>query len=270
MQDFLSLIAHHGYAVVFAVVLAEAIGLPVPAALALLAAGAAVASGVLSAPVLLLVAVSGMLLGDSLLFVLGRHMGWALLGLLCKMSVNPETCILRSAESFYKRGKITLVIAKFIPGINTMAPPLAGSMLMRPLLFLQLDLAGALLYALAYGAVGFLFRDFLAAVTHGFQTAGHAVGAVLLIGLIAYIVYRIWLYRKHSIYRIVPRVQVEELARKLASEDKSKVLLVDVRSHGYYDANSARIQNSIRLEPNNLAEEIKNLPKDKDIYVYCT
>jgi len=270
MQDFLSLIAHHGYAVVFAVVLAEAIGLPVPAALALLAAGAAVASGILSAPAVLLVAVAGMLLGDSLLFVLGRHMGWALLGLLCKMSVNPETCILRSAESFYKRGKVTLVIAKFIPGINTMAPPLAGSMLMRPLLFFQLDLAGALLYALAYGALGFLFRDFLAALTHGFQTAGHAVGAVLLIGLIAYIVYRIWLYRKHSIYRIVPRVQVEELARKLASEDKSKVLLVDVRSHGYYDANSARIQNSIRLEPNNLAEEIKNLPKDKDIYVYCT
>ena len=270
MHDFLSLIAHHGYAVVFAVVLAEAIGLPVPAALALLAAGAAVASGSLSAPALLLVAVVGMLVGDSLLFVLGRYMGWNLLGLLCKMSANPETCILRSAESFYKRGKITLVIAKFIPGINTMAPPLAGSMKMPPLLFLQLDVAGALLYALAYGALGFLFRDFLVAITHGFQTAGRAVEIVLLIGLVAYIVYRVRLYRKHSIYRIVPRVQVEELARKLASEDKDNVLLVDVRSHGYYDAKAARIQNSIRLEPNNLAEEIKNLPKDKDIYVYCT
>src|SRR5437899_7199739 len=270
MHDFLSLIAHHGYAVVFAVVLAEAIGLPVPAALALLAAGAAVASGSLSAPALLLVAVVGMLVGDSLLFVLGRYMGWNLLGLLCKLSANPETCILRSAESFYKRGKITLVIAKFIPGINTMAPPLAGSMKMPPLLFLQLDVAGALLYALAYGALGFLFRDFLVAITHGFQTAGSAVEIVLLIGLIAYIVYRVSLYRKHSIYRIVPRVQVEELARKLASEDKDNVLLVDVRSHGYYDAKAARIQNSIRLEPNNLAEEIKNLPKDKDIYVYCT
>ena len=270
MTDFLSMIAHHGYAVVFVVVLAEAIGLPVPAAIALLAAGAAVASGVLSAPALLLVAVVGMLLGDSLLFVLGRHMGWALLGLLCKVSANPETCILRSAESFYKRGKLTLVIAKFIPGINTMAPPLAGSMLMRPMLFLQLDLAGAVLYTVAYGTLGFLFRDFLVAMTHGFQAAGHAVEAVLLIGLIAYIVYRVWLYRKHSIYRIVPRVQVEELARKLSSEDKDNVLLVDVRSHGYYDANAARIQNSIRIEPNNLAEEIKNLPKDKDIYVYCT
>ena len=270
MHDFLSLISHHGYAVVFVVVLAEALGLPVPAAIALLAAGTAVASGVLSAPVLLLVAVLGMLVGDSLLFILGRYMGWNLLGWLCKLSVNPETCILRSAESFYKRGKITLVIAKFIPGINTMAPPLAGSMKMDPLLFLQLDLAGATLYALAYGILGFLFRDFLVAITHGFQTAGRAVEMVLLVGLIAYIAYRVSLYRKHSIYRIVPRVQVEELARKLASENEAHPLLVDVRSHGYYDANAARIKGSIRVEPNNLEEEIKNLPKDKDIYVYCT
>ena len=141
---------------------------------------------------------------------------------------------------------------------------------MRPMLFFQLDLAGAALYAVAYASLGFLFRDFLVAITHGFQTASRAVEMVLLLGLIAYIVYRVQLYRKHSIYRIVPRVQVEELARKLASEDKSNVLLVDVRSHGYYDPNAARIQNSIRLEPNNLPEEIKNLPKDKDIYVYCT
>ena len=265
MHDFLSLIAHHGYAVVFLVVLAEAVGLPVPAAIALLAAGAAVASGALRAPVLLLVAVIGMLIGDSLLFVLGRYMGWSLLGWLCKLSANPETCIMRSAESF------TLVIAKFIPGVNTMAPPLAGSMLMRPMLFFQLDLAGAVLYAAAYASLGFLFRDFLVAITRGFQTAGRAVEMVLLIGLLGYIIYRIGLYRKHSIYRIVPRVQVEELARKLASEnDQAHPILVDVRSHGYYDPNAARIKGSIRVEPNNLAEEIKNLPKDKDIYVYCT
>ena len=99
-----------------------------------------------------------MLLGDSLLFIMGRYMGWGLLGFLCKLSVNPETCILRSAESFYKRGKATLLFAKFIPGINTMAPPLAGSMKMRPDIFLRFDLAGASLYAMVYIAAGYLFR----------------------------------------------------------------------------------------------------------------
>jgi membrane protein DedA with SNARE-associated domain len=270
MADFLSLIEKHGYILVFAIVLAEALGLPVPAAVALVTGGAAAAAGILSAPVLLVLATLAMLLGDSLLYVLGRYMGWALLGLLCRLSVNPETCILRSAESFYKRGKITLVIAKFIPGVNTMAPPLAGSMKMRPLQFLRFDLAGALLYAMAYLTLGFLFRDVLKTILRGFLTARHALTAVLLIALLAYVVYRVWLFRKYAIYRVVPRVQVRELANKLASEENGKILIVDVRSHGYYDSGTERIKGSIRIEPNNLEEEIKNLSRDKNIYLYCT
>jgi membrane protein DedA with SNARE-associated domain len=270
MEALLSAIGRHGYILVFVIVLAEAVGMPVPAALALVAGGAAAAAGLLRLTSLVLLSISAMLIGDSFLFVLGRYMGWGLLGFLCKLSVNPETCILRSAESFYKRGKATLLFAKFIPGINTMAPPLAGSMKMRPDIFLRFDVAGATLYAVVYIAVGFLFRDVLASIAHGFQTAGHAVEAVTVIALIGYAVYRVWLYRKNIVYRVVPRVQVEELARRQASEDRDKVLLMDVRSHGYYDAGAARIKGSIRLEPNNLPEEIKTLAKDKDIYVYCT
>lgn len=270
MQPLLSLIGHHGYLLVFFIVLAEALGLPVPAAVALVAGGAAAAAGVLSVFWLLLLSVLAMLLGDSLLFVAGRHMGWGLLGFLCKLSVNPETCILRSAESFYKRGKATLLFAKFIPGINTMAPPLAGSMRMPLDDFLRLDLVGASLYATVYVAAGFLFRDFLVSLMRGFQTAGRAVEAATVLALIGYALYRVWLYRKHAVYRVVPRVQVEELTRRLGSEDKDQIILVDVRSHGYYDAGTSRIKGSIRLEPNNLKEELKNIPKDKDIYVYCT
>ena len=264
-MGLLSLIGRHGYAVIGTIVFAEAIGLPVPAALALVAGGAAVASGVLSGPTLWLLVVAAMILGDSLLYVLGRYMGWTLLGLLCRVSANPESCVLRSAESFYKRGKMTLVIAKFIPGINTMAPPLAGSMKMRPYQFLRLDLAGATLYATAYGALGFLFRDFLVSITRGFQAASHVLEVVLLVALMAYAAYRIAVYRKNVVYNIVPRVQVEELARKLAEEEKGTTLLMDVRSHGYYDADAQRIKGSVRLEPNNLAEELKTLPKDKHI-----
>jgi len=270
MNHFFSLIAHHEYFFIFAVVLAEALGLPVPAALALVAGGAAAAAGSLSPVKALAVALTAMLIGDTLLFILGRYMGWALLGLLCRLSVNPESCVLRSAESFYKRGKTTLLIAKFIPGVNTMAPPLAGSMRMPAQQFLRFDLAGASLYILAYGALGFLFHDFLAALTRGFQTASHVFGEVLFVAAIAYIAYRFWLYHKNKVYRVVPRVQVEELAHKLESDEKQNVLILDVRSHGYYDAHAERIRGSIRIEPNNLSEELKTIPKDKDIYLYCT
>ncbi|MGC1372372.1 MAG: VTT domain-containing protein [Candidatus Sulfotelmatobacter sp.] len=269
-MHLITLMARHGYAWIFGLLLVEAVGLPLPAAIALVASGAAIAAHALWGPYVLLASIAALLIGDTIQFWLGRYMGWALLGFLCRVSINPETCILRSAESFYKRGKLTLIIAKFIPGVNTMASPLAGSMKMRFWQFIRLDFLGASAYALAYLAVGYISRDFLAAVLRGFHAAGRAMEAVVVAALAVYVIYRIIQFRKNKMYRVVPRVQVEELARRLASQDAGRVMIVDVRSHGYYDSGAARIKNSIRIEPNNLEEEIKNLPKDKDIYLYCT
>jgi membrane protein DedA with SNARE-associated domain len=270
MNNLFAQIVYHGYTFIFLIVLAEALGIPVPAALALVAGGAAVASGTLRAPTAVLIAVTAMLLGDSLLYMLGSRMGWRLLGFLCRVSVDPETCVLHSAESFYKRGRATLLIAKFIPGVNSLAPPLAGSMKMPFMQFLGLDVLGANIYALAYGSVGFIFRDFLATIGRGFRAAGNAVEIVVVFAAIAFTAYRVSLYWKHRVYRIVPRIQVGELAAKLQTQYSERILLADVRSHGYYDPGAYRIRGSIRLEPNNLLEEVKALPKDKDIYLYCT
>ncbi|HTS38835.1 MAG TPA: VTT domain-containing protein [Candidatus Solibacter sp.] len=270
MTDMLSMMARHGYALTFFLLLAEAAGLPFPAALAMVAGGAVVASHTLSGPGLLLAAMAGLMIGDIGQFWLGRYAGWALLGFLCRLSMNPETCMLRSAESFYKRGKITLVFAKFVPGINTMAAPLAGSMKMPFGQFLRLDLTGALLYAGAYLMLGFLSRDFLAATLNNLHAAGRAMEIGVAIALAVYIVYRVGQATKHRKFKVVPRVQAQELAARLANGERDRVLIADVRSHGYYDRGAERIFGSIRIEPNNLDEEIKNLPKDKDIYLYCT
>jgi len=270
MTDMLALMARHGYGLTFALLLAEALGLPFPASIALVAAGAAVASHALWGPGVVSVGVAALIIGDSAQFWLGRAMGWSLLGFLCRLSMNPETCILRSAESFYKRGKVTLVIAKFIPGVNTMAAPLAGSMKMRFAQFVQLDFVGALLYVVTYLSVGFLSRDFLAATFRSFHVAGRVMETIVAAAFIIYVGYRVAQVRKYRKYDVVPRVQVQELAARLAAEDSAKVQIVDVRSHGYYDVGAERIRGSIRIEPNNLEEEIKNLPKDKDIYLYCT
>jgi len=270
MNDLLSMMARHGYVLIFAILFAESVGLPFPAAIALVTAGAAVASHTLYGPGVLFAAMVALVLGDIVQFWLGRYSGWALLGFLCRVSMNPETCILRSAESFYKRGKMTLLISKFIPGVNTMAAPLAGSMKMRFGQFLQLDFAGALLYSVTYLTVGYLSRDFLAAILRGFHVAGRAMEAVVIAALIVYATYRIAQFVRYKKYRIMPRVQVGELAARLASDNGCQVQIVDVRSHGYYNIGAERIKGSIRIEPNNLDEEIKNLSKDKDIYLYCT
>src|SRR3954453_8171763 len=125
MTDLLRAVSQHGYLLLFLIVFAEAIGLPAPAALALVAAGSAAAAHVLSAPAAFLAAITATLLGDLLLFVLGRKTGWAFLGFICGVSLNPETCILRSAESFYKHGRTTLLFIKFILGVKNKAgtPP---------------------------------------------------------------------------------------------------------------------------------------------------
>jgi membrane protein DedA with SNARE-associated domain len=249
---------------------AEAVGLPVPAALALLTAGAVAAYGGLHLYVVFGVSLLAMIGGDVILYFMGRVSGWALLGLLCRLSANPESCILRSAEYFYRRGKQTLLFAKFIPGINTMSPPLAGSMKMRLGDFLQFDAAGAALYVGAYSLAGYLFSDALRAITRGLRSAGFAAEVIFGIGLAVYIVYRIWIYRKYRLLDVIPRIPAEELAKRLASDAAANMLIADVRSHGYYDADSERIAGSIRIEPNNLVQEVKHLPKDREIYLYCT
>jgi len=93
---------------------------------------------------------------------------------------------------------------------------------------------------------------------------------VLLVATIVFLANRLWRHWKYRVYRIGPRVQVLEVAKKPQAEESARILLVDVRSHGYYDSGAARIRGSIRLEPNNLSQEVTTLPKNKDIYLYCT
>ncbi len=270
MDDLLTLISRHGYLLLGAICLAEAIGLPLPAALAILTAGALTAYGQLHFHLVFLVGVAAMIVGDVFLYFMGRFSGWALLGVLCRLSANPETCILRSAEYFYRRGKMTLLFAKFIPGINTMSPPLAGSMRMRLGQFLAFDAMGAAIYIGAYAAVGYIFSDALRAITRGLRSAGFAAEVVLGIGVAAYAIYRIVIYRKYRLLDVAPRIPAEEVARRLAAAEPGTIVIADVRSHGYYDADSQRIAGSIRIEPNHLEEEIKSLSKKHEIYLYCT
>src|SRR5580692_6550753 len=210
MTDLLSIISHHGYLFLAVICFAEAAGLPLPAALAILTAGAVAAFGHLHFYLVFGIALIAMIIGDVILYFMGRVSGWRLLGFLCRLSANPETCILRSAEYFYRRGKQTLLFAKFIPGINTMSPPLAGSMKMRLGDFLQFDTLGATFYVGAYTIAGYLFSDALRAITRGLRSAGFAAEVISGTGLVVYIAYRIWLYRKYRLLDVIPRIQAEE------------------------------------------------------------
>ena len=262
MDISLATIAQHGYAILFTVVFLEAIGLPLPAALALLLAGGAAALGSLNIWYALGGSFAAMLIGDTLMFFLGRYTGWWLLGMLCRVSLNPESCILRSADSFYRRGKMLLLIAKFIPGINTLAPPLAGSMNMRVLPFFKLDVAGAALFVGAYFALGFIFSEVLEAVTQGLQKFGQMMGALVIALVAAYLAFVLGLWVKgRATQRAVPFVTPSDAAHGLAAGAR----IYDVRNHGYLDAKATRIRGSLRLDPNALHQSVPEFPPEQPV-----
>lgn len=269
MDGLLVLLERHGYVILALVVGLGACGIPLPVTVALIAAGVASARHLLRPEFVLVIAVVAAMVGDTLLYFLGSYMGWFLLGTMCRVSLNPEACILRSAESFYRRGKLALIIAKFIPGIGALAAPLAGSMKMRPGQFLRLDLLAACLYVAVYCSLGFLLGDLTALAAQGM----HAVAGVLKwpigCGVIGYVGFRAFLYWRQGKLPPVPYIDVDELAARIAAAP-TELSILDVRSHGYYDPGAVRIKGSTRIEPNNLLAATRNLPSNTELYLYCT
>jgi hypothetical protein len=208
------------------------------------------------------------MIGDVLLFFLGRFTGWWLLGLLCRLSFNPESCILRGADAFHRRGRTLLVFAKFLPGIATMTAPLAGSMNMRFGLFLRLDFCGAVLYIGAYTFAGYIGSDILSALTHGYETFGHVVAWILAAAGSAYLAIQVWMWQRSRAWRSVPFVVPADAARAV---DDGMGVIYDVRSHGYYDPNAVRIRGSIRVDPDSIHRfHQENIPEGKQAFLYCT
>ena len=143
-------------------------------------------------------------------------------------------------------------------------------MRMRPAQFLAFDSLGAAIYIATYAIAGYVFSDVLRDITRRLRTAGSAAEAVFGVGLVVYIVYRIIIYRRYRLLDTAPRVPADEVGRRLVAATPGSILIADVRSHGYYDAESERIAGSVRLEPNRLEEEVKGLSKEREIYLYCT
>src|SRR2546425_846428 len=147
MNETIQFLLRHGYSVVFGFVFAEQLGLPIPAIPVLLAMGALVGAGRLSFLPALAAAVVASVAADAVWYWLGRKRGYAVLNLLCRIALEPDSCVRRTENVFSRFGPGTLFFAKFIPGLSTAAPPLAGLFRMRAVRFLLNDAAGAALWA---------------------------------------------------------------------------------------------------------------------------
>lgn len=274
-MDLAAWVTAHGYVSVVLLLFVSALGLPLPVGLALMLGGSAARSGTLQLEVLVPLAVLAENAGASILYAGGRLTGWWLLGRLCRLTMDPENCIFRSADFFYTRGPRVLLVARFIPGLNSMAPPLAGSLNMRPVKFWRLDVLGATLHVCAWTAVGYLLSNYIKAVTGALAVLGHVVLGFAILVAAGYAALWVFVTLRDRRYRDVQRVAAEEVVQRLENPDPSRpIVIADVRSHGYYDPGMLRIKNSIRVEPNRLGAELdalaETLAPECDIYVYCS
>jgi membrane protein DedA with SNARE-associated domain/rhodanese-related sulfurtransferase len=273
-MNVVSIIAQHGYAVVAIILFVAAAGLPLPTSVALLAAGAA-AHQDLRLQFLLPLAWASAVVGDVLLYFGGRYTGWWLLAGMCRLSMNPEGCIFSSSAYFYRRGANTLLFAKWIPGLSSMAAPLAGSLNMRFSRFLKLDSLGVGLYVTLWTMIGFLFSSLIDQIIRWIGTLGHLVLIILLLMLAGYGISIVIFTIRARKYDKIQKISAQNLKERLQNlTPDTLVVIADVRSHGYYDPGMQRIKNSIRVEPTRLKEELAALREfmapECEIYLYCS
>ena len=258
----------YGLPLIFGIVLLEQLGAPIPALPVLLVAGALSVDGDLSAPHVLLVAVMASVIADALWFSLGRRQGNRILKTLCKISLSPDSCVRQTEAVFERWGMPSLLFAKFIPGFSTVAPPLAGAVGASTAAFLLYDAGGALLWAGAGVAGGMLFHRAIDRALNLLASLGSGALVVLGAGLAAFIAFKWW--QRRGFYKMLrmARISVQQL-RDLMDQGQSPIVL-DVRTAGARSRDPRRIPGAAVLESSELDAKLGDLPRDREIILYCT
>ena len=268
MQEAAQFLLEHGYAVLFALVFAEQIGLPLPAIPILLATGAMAGTGHFSFTLALLVAVLAALLADCIWYQLGRYRGHSVLNLLCRISLEPDSCVRRTEDVFARHGASTLLFAKFVPGLNVVAPPLAGMLRMRPSRFLVSDGLGAIFWVGAFAGAGYLFAPQLERVAAHAAQMGAWLLALLLGSLVVFLGWK-YVQRQRFLRELrMARIRPEELMQKLKAGEE--MVIVDLRHLITFEADGEKVPGALHVPPAELDARHQEIPRDRDVVLYCT
>jgi membrane protein DedA with SNARE-associated domain/rhodanese-related sulfurtransferase len=268
MSDIVNLLIRHGIGILFAAEFIEQIGIPLPASPWLLAAGALIGGGKMYWWIALIAAASGSLLADLIWFYLGRYYGSRVLAILCRVSLEPDSCTRRTQNLFTKYGMPGLVVAKFVPGLSTLAPPLAGNSGVSVPRFLLFDGLSSLLHAGSYILVGVLFSHQLEQILHALAGLGKSAFAVLA-GLAAvYIAYKY--FQRHRLLRElrIARITVDELHEKLEAGENPMIL--DLRPLIELEQDPALIRGALHMSMEEIEHRQQEIPRDRDIILYCS
>jgi membrane protein DedA with SNARE-associated domain/rhodanese-related sulfurtransferase len=265
MNETAEFVIRHGYAVLFFWILAEQGALPIPSVPLLLVCGALAKDGHLSPAPILFLGVLACLISDSAWFQLGRSRGRRVLGFLCRLALEPDSCVRETENGFVRYGVRFLLVSKFIPGMNALAAPLAGTARVDWVPFLFFDTVGAALFISAWGTVGYLFSGQLKDIAEMAGLAGSRffLSIILIVG--GWIAWK-YFQRKRFFKKLeMARIPVTELQRMLeAGED---VAIIDVRG---MQSGDSPIPGSLRIPLSELAARHNEVPRDRDVVLFCS
>ena len=267
-QQLLFHISHYGLLIVGLNVLLNQIGLPVPVVPTLIMAGTLAATGGLPFPALFAIAVLACLLADCGWYWVGEKYGIRVLKTLCRISLEPDSCVNQTQSQFDRWGVNSLVIAKFVPGWSTIAPPLAGALRIGWWRFILLSTLAAMLWVGAGLLGGMIFKSQVEQLLiqldrYGSRAAG---GAVILLGV--YIAYKWWERRRFYKMLRMARISVTELYDLI--QKGAQPLIIDVRSATARELEPHWIPGAVAISLAEVDAHLKDLPRDRDIILYCT
>lgn len=268
MHRTFEFLLHHGYVVLLGWVFAEQVGLPLPSMPLLLAAGALAGTGHLSFFASLFYVMLASVIADSIWYLLGRAKGIAILELLCRISLEPDSCVRRTEGVFSRQGARSLLLAKFLPGLSTVTPPLAGIFRMPPGRFLFFDGLGVLLWAGTFLGLGYAFSGQIEYIAGHLASLGGWLLVLLGGALGAYIAHK-YIGRRRFLRELrISRITAEELKEKMdARED---VFIVDLRHPLDFESNPETIPGALHMDAKELEEKNDLIPRDREVVLYCT
>jgi membrane protein DedA with SNARE-associated domain len=268
MDATLKFFLRHGVVLLFVYVFADQVGVPVPAVPALLAVGALAGAGKTSFAPMLLAGTLASLLADLIWYYLGRTRGQRVLRVLCKVSLSPDTCVRRTETLFIRYGVRSLIVAKFIPGLSTVAPPLAGVVGVALPRFVVYSAAAAALWVTAWAGLGYLAGDALDRVAADSARFGTTLVALVVAASVLYIAVR-WIQRVRFLRQLrIARLGVEDLQRRL--DGGPPLILIDLRSAIDVGLEPHTIPGALWIAPEELERRHAEIPRDRDVVLYCS
>lgn len=268
MNRLIALIARHGVPLVALNVFLEQIGAPVPAIPSLLVAGGLSRNGHMSSTHIVLAAVAASLVADWIWFVLGRWQGYRVLRMLCRISLSPDSCVRQTETNFERWGMKSLLIAKFVPGFSTVAPPLAGATKRGTIEFLVYDAGGAILWAGSAVAIGRLFHHAIASILSRLEDLGWWAVVFVAAALVLIITAKWWQRVRFLRQLRVARVTAADL--KAIFDRGEQPVVIDARSATARKIDPRRIPTAIAGDIDELATQLADYPPHAEIILYCT